>query len=80
MRKKSKRKKQTQRYYLKDVIWWQTHGPIPPGFKVSHRNGLTFDNRRQNLYLVPEAEYPGDEGQIFTTEDLSHLRPLFSSN
>jgi HNH endonuclease len=38
--------------YMHDLIWENTHGPIPPGKKVIHLNGNTLDNRRANLALA----------------------------
>jgi hypothetical protein len=56
-------------WFMKDVIWHWAHGPIPEGFKVSHKNGDPLDNTRDNLILVPEEEYPGDDDQVFKYEN-----------
>jgi hypothetical protein len=49
--------------YLHEFIWVGTHGPLPSGKQVSHKNGDVLDNQNHNLTLVDcpiGEEYMGD--------------------
>jgi hypothetical protein len=50
---------------LKDLVWEAHVGPIPDGKKVSQADGDITNNRLENLCLVDEADYPGDDGQVY---------------
>ena len=50
---------------LKDLAWEKKYGPIPPGKKVNHRDGIRQANQRSNLVLVDEDDYEGDDDQEF---------------
>jgi hypothetical protein len=65
MRRKDMAERTRRVIFLKDVVWELEHGPIPPGYKVSHRNRDRLHNFRENLVLLPESQYPGDDGQVF---------------
>lgn len=41
-----------RRFVAHRVVWTATHGPIPSGMQVNHRNGRRWDNRPINLDLV----------------------------
>lgn len=40
------------------VVWEEAHGkPLPEGWQVHHLNGITDDNRPQNLVGLPDKKH-----------------------
>ncbi|XP_065067751.1 zinc finger MYND domain-containing protein 19-like isoform X2 [Rhopilema esculentum] len=44
--------------YVHNYVWQKRCGNIAPGFRINHKNGVTVDNRLQNLELIPAASLP----------------------
>jgi hypothetical protein len=46
-----------RRGYMHRHVWEDTHGPIPQGYDVHHRNHDRCDNRLSNLELIEKSEH-----------------------
>lgn len=44
--------------YLHRMIWAESHGPIPDGHVVHHKDGNSLNNSIENLELLAEADHP----------------------
>ncbi|KAI8068029.1 hypothetical protein BC940DRAFT_300163 [Gongronella butleri] len=41
---------------VKDAMWKTVRGPIPPGFRVAHRDGDITNNSLTSLQLLPGSD------------------------
>ena len=42
---------------LHRLVWYEAHGPIPPGHFIHHKDGNALNNRLRNLVCVTRAEH-----------------------
>lgn len=60
-----------QRGYLHRDVWEASHGPIPQGFDIHHRDGNRANNALSNLELFEKAEH----SRRFSTGHNQHTHP-----
>lgn len=61
--------------YLEHRLVWESEcGPIPPGMVIHHINGLTGDNRIENLALMTASAHSGIKGKTPTRRFLDDDR------
>ncbi|CAL8143702.1 unnamed protein product [Orchesella dallaii] len=49
---------------LHNILWEHHHGAVEPGYEVRHLNGITMDNRMDNLTLVPKWVSKSEQDRI----------------
>lgn len=42
---------------IKIVVWIQDMGLYPPGYVICHRDGNAYNNKRENLILIPDKSF-----------------------
>jgi hypothetical protein len=53
-------------------VWSQTHGPIPPGWHIHHKDGNKLNDDLHNLEALPAGVH---ERQHHTKDELWHIDP-----
>jgi len=58
---------------LQNILWANRYGQVEPGFEVRHLNGITMDNRMDNLTLVPKWITRSEQNKIIQSRSPENI-------
>eukprot|EP00126_Sphaerothecum_destruens_P008859 Sdes_comp20371_c0_seq1m14202 len=56
---------------FEELLWRHRHGSLSPGHRITHKNGITVDNRLSNLDVISEDEFYQIADRELTEREIS---------